>query len=295
MATCDTESHQASKYFDRLSWRRQRADYEVLRLVARYVYSVKLCDVQRVRREGQEFYRKQRLPRSTLLVASSNWWLRHNGGTLYGLSETEWLDWECRLAPEAQGRPVKVQGNVLWTPGFSGVSLRTWLSSRIEPVAKQHAFMAAIRELRRLHSLDTSFPDGTTRLWSHGDSHAGNVFFDAVHHGVTWFDFEAIHAAHLSASWRHADDVRALIFSSAAYLPLQRVEDLALWAVAALNKPTDRAVLQELSLMVRQMQKRPTLFQLAQAPLDFLRHQRLVAALQSTLQQTLSFGICGKR
>jgi hypothetical protein len=123
-------------------------------------------------------------------------------------------------------------------------------------------------------------PDGVERRWSHGDAHAGNVFYDDVEDRVVWFDFETLHAATLSDVQRHADDLRALIFSSAGYLPELRIADLVRWTVSAIsNWPEREALLRELEIVAQNLQKRPTLFHLAQTTVDFNRHQLLTANL----------------
>jgi hypothetical protein len=72
-------------------------------------------------------------------------------------------------------------------------------------------FAAALRELRRLHTLP-----GLN--FSHGDATIWNVTYDPLTDRAWWFDFETAHDRHRPPVWRRADDLRALVCSAAALL-----------------------------------------------------------------------------
>jgi hypothetical protein len=221
------------------------------------------------------YFEKRRYRRTALLLAVANPILELTGSPLVGLAEDEWLKWECRMAPHAHhGRP-EVQGRTLRLPLLPGARLADFLASTPDTAVRLETFLMVAHELARLHQLEVQFPDGRWRRFSHGDAHVKNVLYEAGSGEIRWFDFEAMHVPRLSTAERHADDWRALTFSASHYFAMWELPILALgvWKVM----PED--VQAEFRALVLKMQYHPTAFHLAQAPLDFERHQRVCEVL----------------
>ena len=122
-----------------------------------------------------------------------------------------------------------------------------------------HAGMA-LRSLTQFHQhIITLEPDDTVLL-SHGDATVRNVMFDATTNSVTWFDFDLRHDLTVSATARHADDLRAFLFSAAHYFSMEDLPDLV--RVARENY-SDSKVWVELSKQVSSPWFRFDLFHLA--------------------------------
>src|SRR4051812_6906636 len=129
-------------------------------------------------------------------------------------------------------------------PALTGVPLSSLLASpAFNDSTKIRATTSAVNALHSAHECDVFWPDGNERRFSHSDAHAQNVFFDPASDRAHWFDFETIHAVSATTACRHADDLRALSFSVAAY------SEERLWpeiASAIVNAYSDESVLGEL-------------------------------------------------
>ena len=65
-----------------------------------------------------------------------------------------------------------------------------------------------------LHRFELPRADGGCERLSHGDATLRNVLFDPATGEARWFDFDTAHDPGLAPAWRHADDLRALIYSA---------------------------------------------------------------------------------
>src|SRR5690349_16581331 len=88
------------------------------------------------------------------------------------------------------------------------------------------ALCLASTALRELHgqSMDVA---GSDWQLSHGDATCHNVLIDNEHHVAHWIDFDIRHRLGLPKLERHADDLRALIFSSCSMVPSPERETVA--------------------------------------------------------------------
>lgn len=254
-------------------WSRLR--FQAIHRYGAFCYGRKFASVRRVSEPGGVFFEKRRYRRTALLVAVANPILESTGASVVALPEAEWLHWECRIARHVhQGRP-EVRGRTLRLPRLPGIRLADYLADTPDTAVRLETFMTVARELVRLHALDVQFPDGQTRHFSHGDAHAKNVLFDAGSGIATWFDFEAMHIPTLAVEDRHADDWRALVFSASHYFAMWELPILALGVWKVMPDEIQAAF----RALVLEMQRRPTGFHLAQAPLEFERHQRMCEVL----------------
>lgn len=255
------------------SWQRFR--FETLRQYGCWIYNTKRAHVCRVERQGNVFFEKRRYLRTSPLIAGVNPVLEATDAPIVCLSEDQWLWWECQMAKHTHHGQPEVRGRTLILPRLPGVRLADYLESTPDTAVRLEAMMIVARELIRLHQQEVQFPDGKTRPFSHGDAHAKNVMFDATIGIATWYDFEAVHVANLSTTRRHADDWRALVFSASHYFARWELPILAL----GLWKLMPEEVQPEFRALVQEIQHRPTGFHLAQAPLEFERHQHLCEVL----------------
>ena len=90
--------------------------------------------------------------------------------------------------------------------------------------------VAAAKELRRAHQLKSAdFRD----YWSHGDASTPNAIYDEKSKRVRWIDFEIIHDKSLSATARHAIDVRVFLMDMVGQMSLRRWLSFALCFITA--------------------------------------------------------------
>jgi hypothetical protein len=129
---------------------------------------------------------------------------------------------------------------------------------------------------------------------SHGDATSSNVLVDLerseaggnpVDHAgeAIWFDFDMRHCWKLPARQRQADDLRALIYSSAVAVACNDYQDFAATVAQALKKapPVALAFCQR----IKSDWQQPTVFHLAQAPLPFAAQSELSRLLVAALSE----------
>ena len=216
--------------------------------------------------------RKSRVCWCESLLPYGNLYVRLQGAPSEVLPARDWLQQEAVVAA-ALGRDIQLRPGLraLDMRLLPGVCLREILLERSALEAKREALRVAAAALRQLHGLSVNEGGGQTQALSHGDATCNNVIVDRAGHSAAWIDFDTRHRAHLSPLERHADDLRALLLSSAAHLPEQADGDCAESVFAGYG---DEAVVQHLrqSLMY---QSCPAVFHIAQADLSFARFQKL--------------------
>lgn len=216
--------------------------------------------------------RKSRVVWCEFVLPLGNLYLRLQGAPSEVLSARRWLKREAVVAATL-GRDVQT-----W-PGLRaldmrlipGVCLREILLGTSSPDAKLEALRLAAAALRQLHAVSVREADGHRLALSHGDATCNNVIVDQGACSAAWIDFDTRHRTDLSTQNRCADDVRALLFSSAASLPERADSDCTESVFAGYG---DEAVVQQ----VRQCLIRecfPAVFHLAQARLSFARYHKL--------------------
>ena len=270
-----------ASYIDRLR-------YEARRLVGRILASGRLHRIRHERVEGVEIVLKSRRLASRLAIAVGNLYLRWQRSDVVVLSDHAWLQWE--FAVEAATR----HGVVLQTPpspheNFRGLisrvcpgrSLRSILT---DPARSRDEQFAAIRSslvaLHQLHRHQADWGHGIQQSISHGDATVNNVIVNKQPQSATWIDFDTRHHPQLSVIDRHADDLRALIFSVASCLPQSCYPRLA--AELIVSQP-DASILNRFRQRLMTDWSKPNTFQLAQAPLTWARKMALSDAMLQTL------------
>jgi len=247
----------------------------LLRRVSPLLAALPLNRVRRLDEGGRTYYLKTRRWYAPGLIWGANTFL---GAPFLTLPQHEWLRWEPRLYRLFYNLEVHtVAGRLLRIPALPGMPLAcTLVSSSAGLDDKIAALHAAAGALRDLHRLPVRFPDGGERPWSHGDATVENVLYDPTDGRARWFDFETVHPRHWPALERHADDLRALLCSAAARLPLG---DLP-WAAGAVAAAYgDAQVTRALSRRLAHLRAHPNLLALGQAGLEPRELAALMAAL----------------
>jgi hypothetical protein len=216
--------------------------------------------------------RKARVRWCESLLPLGNLYLRLQGAPSEVLPARHWLQREAVIAATL-GRDVQSRPDLraLDMRLLSGMCLREILLELSPLATKLESLRLAAAALRQLHGLSANDADRQSQVLSHGDATCNNVVVDRAEHSAAWVDFDTRHRAHLSTLERHADDLRALLLSSAACLPEQSDADCAESVFAGYG---DEAVVKHLrrSLMG---QTCPTVFHVAQTDLSFARFQKL--------------------
>jgi len=231
----------------------------------------------------QTYFAKRRLWFGAPLIAAGNIYLKRLGAHARVLSDRQWHRWE----PEVYRAVYDIElltdaGGRLLIPAWSGVALAAYLESDVNSEAeKLSAIRLAARSLSGLHGVVIEWPDGQERPLSHGDATVQNVIVDNAHATASWFDFDTIHESCMDASWRHADDLRALTYSAAERLHAATFPALTRTIVEnyRLTAPLDALV-----EAVAYWRTRPISFHLAQARIGYRKRQLLDEALLDSLR-----------
>lgn len=152
------------------------------------------------------------------LIGLGNLALRLMGSGIRVLPDPEWHAREraLHLALHAIELEAGPEGWLI-LPRWPGVVLADLARDRREPApSRLLGLAAAVRALRALHRVDLrGLGRGAPGPLSHGDATARNVLFDFESGIARWFDFDTAHDPNQPSTWRHADDLRALIYSAA--------------------------------------------------------------------------------
>lgn len=245
---------------------------------------VKLCRVEKIRdRNGATVsIRKRRYFHSASLLKAAAI-VPQAFGTVRGLSLDEWHAWESQLWKKLYAHDLVYEQGQLIFPVLTGEPLSDLLSCEETPMDRKLACVsAAAQSLRTLHQLSVMWPDGARRLFSHADAHAGNVLCSRDDMRAQWFDFETIHSAHLSADWRHADDLRALAYSAASQMSEEAWPDLAR---SIAQSYATVAVLAQLCAFAEEIAAvSPGVLHFSQAPMEMAKQRRFSRELIELLR-----------
>jgi glycosyltransferase involved in cell wall biosynthesis len=151
-----------------------------------------------------------------LLIGPVNLYLRLLEANLRVLPWAEWHTRERTLHRVLHA--IELESSTrswLTLPRWPGVVLADYARSPIDPAsARLRGLAAATCALRDLHLVELRGADGVTERLSHGDATLRNVLFDPLTGAAHWFDFDTAHDPGLVASWRHGDDLRAMLYSA---------------------------------------------------------------------------------
>lgn len=250
-----------------------RVSYAIACAAAALVNRLPLNHVTRVATGARPVYRKHRRWYAPYLIGGA----RLGGGRFITLSGTAWHTWERAVYRQVYGETVALdRDGALLIPARPGVPLARLLGATPDGPVAAEACAAALEALAALHQRVIALPDGTMRAFSHGDATVANVTYDPVSGQAWWFDFETAAPARYPHHWRRADDLRAMLYSAAAYIGPARASALARLVAA---RYAGSPVLDALREMVAHVRRAPDILHLAQARLTYDDAQMLSAAL----------------
>lgn len=144
------------------------------------------------------------------------------------LSTSQWILWEREVKRVLGGGGENMSsGRVLICDQLSGIPLSDWLIKSGETKdARLVALRTALEGLQAFHRHQIDDGRGNCIPLSHGDATVNNVLYNAADHGVQWIDFDLRHWLHVRAPQRHADDLRAFLFSAARHLAEEELSEL---------------------------------------------------------------------
>ena len=261
--------------------------HETRRLIGRILASGRLHRIQYSNVDGAEIVLKSRRFGSGVAIVVGNLYLHLQRGNVEVLTGREWLRWELAVE-SATNCDIVIRSHSSPHENFRG------LISRVSPglplrnilIDSTRSFdekFAAIRwamaALHQLHRHQADWGNGIQQSISHGDATVNNVIVNSKTQSARWIDFDTRHLPRLPEPDRHADDLRALIFSAAANLPRSCFPHLAAEFVA--SSPT--SVVHQFRQRLTTDWYRPNTFQLAQAPLSWKDSADLSQALLQAL------------
>ena len=162
---------------------------------------------------------KQRSVLSRPLIFAGNTVFRFRRVPVRVLGFKEWVQWEQQIQKATEQKQCVLTSAGLQMFRIPGVPLSEVLQSSSQSEDRVLELLTrALAALHRLHQTEVKL-DGQTFLLSHGDASATNLLFDESSDSLNWFDFDLRHDLNINASLRHADDLRALLFTAYKCLP----------------------------------------------------------------------------
>lgn len=260
-----------------------RLRYEARRLTGRILACGRLHRIRYDRVTDAEIVLKSRRLGSHFAIVVGNLYLRLQRSDVEVLTDEEWLRWELAVEAATKGGVV-IPIHPSPHESFRGLISRVCPSLPlrnilIDPTCSLDEKFAAIRwamaALHQLHRHRADWGNGVQQSLSHGDATVNNVIVNLKTQSARWIDFDTRHLPHLPEPDRHADDLRALIYSAAAHLPQSCFAPLAAEFVASSPTSTVHRFRQRLTTDWRRLNT----FQLAQAPLSWKDSLALSQAL----------------
>ena len=130
----------------------------------------------------------------------------------------QWIRWERKIKRALDGQNVPA-GSVLVCNQVPGVPLADWLRESDESKkGRIEVLKVAVDALKVFHRVEIDHDDGDKILLSHGDATLNNILYDSHSGSMQWIDFDLRHWLNVPAAQRHADDLRAFLFSTARHL-----------------------------------------------------------------------------
>lgn len=240
--------------------------------------SIHIIDV-----DGVPILAKRRRWYAPLLIAVGNGYLRQLAVGTRVLQNDLWFAWETQVYRTAYGRTLaKGEHRWLQIPLWIGPVLSDYLASPANSTSeKLQAMRLAARSLHRLHQLQVCWPDGVRRSFSHGDATVRNVVLTQRPVQATWIDFDMVHDEKQADQWRHADDLRAMLFSAAKWFSTELYGELV---EATLTSYGVSSVIDTLTGIVRVSGNRLNSFHLAQTGITYDQNRQFTEALLTAIR-----------
>jgi Phosphotransferase enzyme family len=179
------------------------------RVVACLMNRVRVNQIQQSVQDGLPVFIKRRRAGGSIVIWFANRFLAlARSGICMFVRTDAWVDWEVhcsRLLYPERAAVKKGLGPSVVVPKVCGISLRELLH---RGEASARAFVAAARELRRVHQIPCSYYQ---EAWSHGDLHLDNVMYDQAAGRAVLIDFDTRHEFGLGRTQRHGDDLKVML------------------------------------------------------------------------------------
>jgi serine/threonine protein kinase len=220
--------------------------------------------------------RKRRRWYAKWMILCGNRFLKETHDGVVVLPTTDWIQWE-RTVDHAMRRglilPESSNFCCLVFRQIPGNSLRQVLcNKRISPEQQFRAIRWSLVALRALHQTALCPGRNCFQSISHGDATANNVIVDCKNSSATWIDFDMRHQPTMPDLDRQTDDLRAFVFSVAAFLPAASYAQLTQLIHLHVN---DFAVIAHFQQRLKNEWADMSIFQLAQAPLRWAEAETL--------------------
>jgi hypothetical protein len=159
---------------------------------------------------------KRRRRFSSWLIGPGNFYLRRLDARVRVLRDRPWHARERAVHRRLFGIECEVDPRGwLLLPFWPGTVLVAYGADvRLPGDDRLRALAVASRTLRDLHQIELPLSDGVRGRFSHGDATLRNVIYDPASFRAHWFDFDTAHDPAEPARSRHADDLRALLYSA---------------------------------------------------------------------------------
>jgi hypothetical protein len=205
------------------------------RVVAWLMNRVRVNQIQQSVQDGLPVFVKRRRAGGSFVIWFANRFLAlARSGICMFVRTDAWVDWEvhcARLLYPERAAVKKGLGPSVVVPKVDGISLRELLH---RGEASADAFVAAARELRRVHQIPCSYYQ---EAWSHGDLHLDNMMYDQAAGRAVLIDFDTRHEFRLGRTQRHADDLKVMLLELIG-LPNEQWREPATALVEEYRDPT---------------------------------------------------------
>ena len=175
--------------------------------------------------DGEEFVLKKRSLISPVLISVGNCVLSLRRVPVQVLHYRQWIDWDRQIQTVMASDASQETSQGLLVRRKPGQTLTVLIGSKTMGNDRViEIFSLALRELFRMHQLSVEVgtgADARCSLFSHGDASVSNVLFDVDSNQACWFDFDLRHDFWQPAELRHADDLRAFLFTAMKCLSTQ--------------------------------------------------------------------------
>jgi hypothetical protein len=246
----------------------------------------RLHDIRIVDQGGKPAVMKRRRTGSAIAIYFGNLYLRLQRSDVEVLKNDEWLQWELAVqnAMKSDGScPItenaERNSHTLIRRYMPGCSLREILNDvGYSEDQKLAAIELGLKSLDELHRYQVDWGNEIFQPLSHGDATVNNVIVDLDRNAASWIDFDTRHLFHLPEADRQVDDLRAIIFSAAVFLPVSCYRRLAELTMASLD---DRVLRDRFCKRLKSDWRQLNTFHLAQAPLSWKSIEAIRKAILS--------------
>lgn len=266
-----------------------RLMHEMRRMTGRILMCARLHRIRTANVDGSQVVMKSRRQSSCVVIPVGNLYLSFQRSNVEVLADQAWRRWELAVDSANNRGRIFVTHPTPHT-NFRGLMCRMCPGRTLRDVLldvtcsldqKLVAMRWAMDALYGLHRHTADWGNGIQQSISHGDATVNNVIVCFESSSACWIDFDTRHLTHLPEIDRHSDDLRALLFSSAACLAKSCYQRLATKFIA--SKP-NRLVLDRFRERLSSDWRRLNTFQLAQSQLSWTD----ATAISQALQQSLS-------